>query len=151
MAKAIFMMGGPAAGKSTIQARDYAGLLVVNADSIKEEHPDYDVTQPSLLHEWSSTEATRRFYAAIAAGVDVVFDGTGNTAEKYVLFINAAHTLGYTTEVCYVTVDLAVALARNAQRARVVPEAVVRQRHASVATSFDIVSRYAGVVRIVNN
>ena len=149
--KAIFMMGGPAAGKSTVRQRDYAGLAVVDCDEIKREHPDYDEKNPSATHDWSSAEATRRFYAALGAGVDVVFDGTGNTAEKYVAFINAAQAAGYATEVCYVATDLATALARNARRARVVPEAVVRERHARVATSFEIVSRYADGVRIVRN
>lgn len=96
-------------------------------------------------------EATRLFYAALGENVDVVFDGTGNSAEKYVNFIMAAHASGYETEVVYVTCDLSVALARNAARARVVAESVVRQRHATVATSFEIVARYASAVRVVRN
>lgn len=151
MARAIFMMGGPAAGKSTVRAREYADVAFVDCDAIKSQHPAYDPKQPELIHEWSSQEATRRFYALLGQGVDVVFDGTGNTAEKYVAFIQAAQVAGYATEVCYVTTCLATALARNSARARVVPESVVRERHARIATSFEIVSRYADGVRIVRN
>lgn len=151
MRKAVFMMGGPAAGKSTVRERDYGEMIVVDADAIKAEDPRFDPLNPNALHEWSSQEATRRFYAALGTGRDVVFDGTGNTAEKYVAFIAAAQACGYATEVCYVATDLATALARNATRPRVVPESVVRDRHARIATSFEIVSRYADAVRVVRN
>ena len=149
--RAIFMMGGPAAGKSTVRARDYAEMTAIDCDAIKAEHPRYDPRQPNVVHEWSSQEATRRFYAALGTGQDVVFDGTGNTAEKYVAFIQAAQVCGYVTEICYVTTDLATALVRNAERDRRVSDDVVRDRHARIATSFEIVSRYADGVRIVRN
>ena len=151
MRRAVFLMGGPAAGKSTVRARDYVGVPFVDADVIKSEHPDYDPSNPSVIHEWSSQEATRRFYALIGSGYDVVFDGTGNTAEKYVSFILAAQACGYATEVCYVSTDLKTALARNTARVRRVPDDVVRDRYARIATSFEIVSRYADTVRVVRN
>ena len=149
--RAIFMMGGPAAGKTMVRARDYADATAIDCDAIKAERADYDPKNPSANHEASSQEATRRFYAALGTGQPVVFDGTGNTAEKYVGFVLAAQSAGYETELCYVTTSLATALARNASRARVVPEDVVRERHARVATSFEIVSRYADRVRVVRN
>ena len=149
--RAIFMMGGPAAGKSRVRAAQYGACAYVDADEIKREHPDYDPKNPSVVHEWSSQEATRRFYALLGTGQDVVFDGTGNTAEKYVGFIQDAQQAGYATELVYVTTDLATALARNAARERVVSEGIVRDRHARVATSFEIVSRYADTVRVVRN
>lgn len=42
---AIFMMGGPRAGKSTsIQSllEEFDGITVLDCDSIKEEHPEYN-------------------------------------------------------------------------------------------------------------
>jgi predicted ABC-type ATPase len=145
------MMGGPASGKTMVRGRDYAGLIVVDCDEIKAERQDFDPVNPGQHHEWSSQEATRRLYAALGAGLDVVFDGTGNTAEKYVAFIHAAQAAGYKTEVCYVATTLDAALARNRQRARTVDESIVRERHARVAVSFEIVSRYADRVRVVRN
>lgn len=149
--RAIFMMGGPASGKSTVRQRLFAGITVVDSDAIKATHPDYNPADPSALHAWSSTEATRAFYAALSTGQDVVFDGTGSNAEKYVAFINAAHAAGYLTEVVYVTTDLGTAIARNAARARVVPEAIVREKHAALAVAVDIVAKYAGSIRIIKN
>jgi len=149
--RAIFMMGGPAAGKSTVRAARYAGLPVVDADAVKSTHPAYDAKNPGALHAWSSEEAMRLFYAALATGADVVYDGTGATAEKYVKFISDAHAAGFDTEVCYVTCTLQTAIARNAARERTVPVEIVREKHALIATSFEIVSRYADRVVVVAN
>lgn len=143
------MMGGPAAGKSTVRKARFAEMAVVDCDIIKAGHPDYDPKNPSALHAWSSAAATRQFYAALASGTDVVFDGTGSTAEKYVKFIQDAQAAGYETEVCYVTVSLKTAIARNAARERSVPVEVVREKHSLIATSFDIVSRFADRVTVV--
>ena len=147
----VLMMGGAGSGKSTVRAREYATATVVDCDAIKAEHPAYDAKNPSLVHEWSSQEATRRLYGAIANGEQVVFDGTGSTADKYVQFANAAHAAGYTVTLCYVTCDIAVAMARNAKRARTVPEFVVRESHARVGLSYEIVSRYVDSVRVIQN
>jgi predicted kinase len=68
---AIFMMGGPAAGKSTVRAKMFAGVVAIDSDSIKAEHPEYDESKPWALHEWSSQEASRRFYAALGTGKSV--------------------------------------------------------------------------------
>ncbi len=149
--KAIFMMGGPASGKSTVLAKMFPGILTIDSDAIKAEHPDFDINDPSALHAWSSNEATRRFFAAISSGEAVVFDGTGSTAEKYVRFINAARELGYETTLVYVKTSLTEALARNAKRARTVPEEIVREKFSNIATSFDIVSGYADHIEVVRN
>ncbi len=150
----VLMMGAPASGKGFIRTRDYANLPVVDSDAIKATHPDYDPSDAAglhVLHPWSSREATKALYAALSTGDSVVFDGTGAKAEKHVGFANAAHAAGYRVELCYVTVDLATSLRRNAARERTVDESVVRDLHASVAISFDIVSRYVDSVRVVHN
>lgn len=149
--KAVFMVGGPAAGKSTVRQDLYPTLTVIDSDQIKEQNPTYDPKQPQLLHEASSKEATRLAFQMISEGKDFVFDGTGSSAEKYVRLINACHEVGYETVAVYVTCDLQTALARNAARPRQVPEAVVREKHAMVATSVDIISRYVGELKIVRN
>lgn len=148
---AVFMMGGPASGKTTIRQQLFPTTTTIDCDALKETHPAYNPKDPQALHVWSSQEAARAFYAALGTGEDVVFDGTGNTAEKYVAFIQAAHAAGYRADLIYVTCDLAEALRRNAARTRTVDEAIVRERHARVATSFEIVSRYADTSRVVRN
>lgn len=149
--KAIFMMGGPAAGKSTVRRKLFATLPVIDCDAIKASHSEYDAKNPAALHEWSSMEAARAAYMAIGDGASFVFDGTGSTAEKYIGFMQAASAAGFETILVYVACPLATAIERNASRERVVPEHVVREKHSSIAISYEILSRYAETVKVVNN
>jgi predicted ABC-type ATPase len=147
--KAVFMMGGPASGKSTVRKAEFGGMAVIDADEIKESHPDYDPKNPQPLHAWSSLQASALVASMIAAGTDFVYDGTGSSAEKYVRLILDAQAAGFTCELVYVPCDLKTALARNAARPRTVPESVVREKYSTIATSFEIVARYADTVRVI--
>ena len=145
------MAGGQASGKSTTLRRLYPGLPIVDCDKHKAAHPDYDPKNPGALHRWSSLEATKEFNERLAGDVDFAFDGTGTNAEKYVMFANAAHAAGWVVRLLYVSCDLKTALKRNAERERVVEENVVRDKYASIAASFEIVSRYVDEVVVVDN
>jgi predicted kinase len=149
--KAIFMMGGPGSGKSYVRGKLFGGVAVLDCDSLKEAHPAYDPKNPSALHEWSRQELSRAFFRQIGSGEDFIYDGTGSDAGKYVHLIRQAQEAGYEVEIVYVTCSLKTALKRNATRSRVVPESIVRDKHATIATSFEIVSRYSDTVRVVNN
>lgn len=149
--KAIFMMGGPGAGKGYIRERRYTGIKVLDCDAFKESHPDYDPKDPNALHKWSAEQVQRAFYASIGAGETFVYDGTGSNSDKYVKMICDAQAAGFVTEVCYVSCPMPVALRRNAERTRTVPESVVREKHATIETSAGIVSKYADNFIRVNN
>lgn len=149
--KLIVLVGGPGAGKSYVIGQKFEGWNVLDCDSIKAEHPDYDPKDPGAIHAWSTTELQKRIYAELGTGNDFIYDGTGTNVEKYVTLINDAHKAGYEVQIVYVTCSLATALYRNANRERVVPEYIVRDKHATVATAFEILSRYADTVEVVNN
>ena len=146
------MVGGPGSGKShTRKQRFGTEYDVLDCDSIKANHPDYDPKNPSLVHEWSSLELGKLFHATIGAGRDFVYDGTGGNAEKYVHLIRLAQSLGYHVTVCYVRCPLIIALRRNAARERVVDESIVRDKHAVIETSFELISPHADTVTVVDN
>lgn len=149
--KAIFMMGGAGAGKGYVRNRDYAGIPVLDCDAIKEEHPSYDAKRPQDLHEWSRVELTRRYFAALSTGDSFVYDGTGANAEKYAKLITEAREAGFEIVLHFVRCDLATALERNAKRDRTVPEAIVRDRHATIEFSFNLINPFADVVRVTDN
>ena len=151
MSKATIMIGGPGAGKSYIIGRDYADLDVLDSDAIKASHPDYDPKNPAALHEWSRQELVRAFFAKIATGEDFVLDGTGTSIERYASWMKDLSRAGYEITLVYVRTSLAVALERNRNRERVVPESIVREKHALVGTSFEVLSGYADEIRVVNN
>lgn len=150
-----FMMGLPGAGKSTVRERDYAEALVLDADSIKEALPGYTHERAPELHTASMVEYERRFLRLVAEPTEgdthVVIDGTGTNAEALVRRMQQAKAMGWTVEVCYVRVALATALARAAQRARVVPADVIRDKALNMETAFALVAPFADRVRVVAN
>lgn len=153
-ARMIFTMGLPGAGKSTVIRKNKLaeGAQVIDPDAAKESHPDYDPKNPAALHEWSKKITDLAFAEALIAGEGFfVIDGTGTNAEKMVRKIKEAQGAGFEVELLYVQVSLRASLARNAARARNVPEAIVREKSQDIATSFEIVSRYADTIRVIVN
>lgn len=148
---AVFMMGGPGSGKSYIRQQRYADMPVLDCDQFKMAHPDYDPKNPQALHAWSAQELVKAFHATIAAGTDFCYDGTGSTAERYVQYIRQAQALGYDVTLCYVKCSMRTAIERNRTRARTVPEDMLRDKHALIATSFEIISGHADHVVTVEN
>jgi predicted kinase len=150
----FLMMGGPASGKGTVIAKtSYLNTLeVVDCDTFKALHADYDpknITQE--VHDFSIVLCERAFFAALGTGASFIYDGTGCNAEKYVAKTAEAHAAGYNVEVVYVTCSMASAIIRNAKRERSVPENLLRDKYSTIATSFEIISRYVDNTTIVNN
>lgn len=149
--KAVFLMGGPAAGKGHVRAERFASLPVVDCDLWKQRHPDYDPKNPAALHEWSSTMCTKEFFARLGGDETFVYDGTGTNAERYADWMIKAKSAGFDIQLVYVRCPLSVALVRNANRKRVVPEWVVRGSHEVIETSFKLLAPLADVVTVVEN
>lgn len=153
MKKALMTMGLPGSGKSTVLTNNFnvAEYTLIDPDAIKKEHADYDDNNPSALHDWSKKEADARIARAIANDEDIIIDGTGTNSEKMVQNINRLQSAGYHVTVVYVKVKLSTALKRNAERARTVPEALVREKADLIATAVDIVSGYADEMKVIKN
>lgn len=147
----VVMVGGPAAGKSTVAKKLFAELPIVDCDAIKAERSDYDPKQPHLVHEWSSVEATRRVLALLSRGESCVFDSTGANVEKLSTFIAVAREAGMVVEAVYVTCSVEVAVQRNAQRERTVNVEMLRERHAVVAATWSVVKNMVSVFTVVEN
>jgi predicted kinase len=147
-----FMVGGPAAGKSTVRAKLLPNIPTIDVDDYNNRHPAYDPkNMVPEVHAHAKVEAMRAFYAQLATGETFVFDSTGTNVEKMVGMINAAHEAGYTVAVVYVSCTLADALERNQKRERRVPESIVRDKHSTVGIVFDIISKYADTIQVMNN
>tara|TARA_R100001443_G_scaffold108501_1_gene119002 strand:+ start:358 stop:822 length:465 start_codon:yes stop_codon:yes gene_type:complete len=147
------MAGAAGSGKSWVRQNDaaLAGLPVIDSDELKKLHPDYDPKKPELVHDWSSAEATRAFYAKLAEGESFIFDGTGTRAEKYISMIREANRAGFEVEIVYVKVSLTTSLARNSARERTIPEYVVREQHATIPISIEILRDMVDTFRIIKN
>ncbi len=151
MSKAIVMIGGPGAGKGYIVRRDFSDWDVLDSDTFKQSHPDYDPKNPGALHAWSTEELTRAFFAKIGSGEDFVLDGTGTSVERYATWMTQMKSAGYEIEIVYVKTTMKVALERNRNRERVVPESIVREKHGVVDMSFRILSDFADILTVVEN
>ena len=155
MKRAILTSGLPGAGKSTIIKRCYSSFLetavLVDPDKFKAEHPDYDPKNPSALHEWSSMEAKKLMMSTMVEGKNLIIDGTGTNSEKMVKQIKDLQGMGYEVELLYVQVSLKTSLKRNAERERSVPESLVREKAELISVAFEITSRYADKVTVIDN
>lgn len=156
------MGGGPAAGKSSMlsagsvnvpahgeEAGDSARAVLVNADEVKGQIPEYGEMiaggnakgAAGFAHEESSYVAKRIQAAAMEKGTDVVLDGTGDSSPTSMGGkISAARENGYRVVGNYATVPTQVAVdraqARGERTGRFVPETVIRSTHSAVSRVF---------------
>ena len=147
---AIFMMGVPAAGKSTYVAKYLSDLLIVDCDKFKAEHPDYDPKNTGPLHAWSKTKSNALFADGLARGVDLVYDGTGTNYAALIKKIREAEMAGYATKLVFVTIPLAVSKKRNSERERVVAEEVLYEKYDAIEIAFEIVAKEVDAVEVID-
>ena len=155
-AEVVFLQGLPGAGKSYTRSRlpELADHLVIDPDEVKAAHPDYDPKDPAALHPWSKSITNAGFEAVLAQGCGkFIIDGTGTNADQLVRDIRLAKAAGYRTRVLFVRCTLETSLRRNAARARNVPEYVIYEKAALIATAFEIVQSISGAdeITIIDN
>ena len=147
----VVMVGGSGSGKSTVRAARFSALPVVDCDEIKNERAEFDPKNPAGVHEWSSVEATRRLMAFVSRGESVVFDSTGSNVEKLAMFANVARAAGMTVVAVLVACEVETAIRRDAQRARTVGAAVVRESHARVWQAWPVLKAMVDRFEVVEN
>ncbi len=148
---ATFMMGVPAAGKSTIASKEFSDVKILDCDKIKETHPDYDPKNPSLVHAWSTGMLEKEFQKTLFEDESFVIDGTGANSDKMSRQITEAKSAGFKTRLVYVIVCLKTSLKRNSERIRVVPEEIVIAKYKDIRYSFDLVSPQVDEVEVIKN
>ena len=163
--KAFFLAGGPGSGKSYVAGRTMGGhgLKTVNADeafeyllkqaglSLKmppEQQEPRDVVRGKAK---DITKARQSNY--LEGRLGVVIDGTGKDANKILGQKSGLEELGYDTYMVFVNTSLDVALKRNAERARSVPEPIVVKAWKDVQANIGQFSNMfrAGFIVVDNN
>lgn len=135
--KAFFLAGGPGSGKSYVVRRTTGGtgLKVVNSDDAFEnllkkaglsmKMPESE-KEPRDAVRTRAKEITAKKKANYLEGrLGLIIDGTGREADKIIRQHRALKELGYDTHMIFVNTSLDVALQRNAERPRSVPEPIV--------------------------
>ena len=137
--KVIFLAGGPGSGKSFIVGRTALGALgfvTLNSD-IAFEHlmrklgldfkmPESEKEQRDMARDAAKATTDKKLDLALSGRLGLVIDGTGRDFDKIQKMKVKLAEKGYESAMIFVNTDLETALARNAKRARSVPENIAK-------------------------
>jgi predicted kinase len=148
--KAVFTAGGPGSGKSYAASTLFGmpermpfvsaqGLKGVNSDSAFETYMEKAKMTTDLqkltgsqfkkameLRDKAKRVTVKRMNDFINGKLGMLIDGTGKNYPKIEKMVTALRKEGYDCYMVFVNTDLSVALQRNAERERVLPEKLVK-------------------------
>ena len=163
--KAFFMAGGPGSGKSYAvelgigQAQKGVkvtaqGLKVVNSDDVFEKYlRDAQLNFKMDANQGKQRDALRQRAKVITkkkqdnyieGRLGMVIDGTGKDYNKITTDASTLRQIGYDVHMIFVNTSLEVALKRNTQRPRQVPEKIVIDSWNQVQQNIGKFQRYFG-------
>ena len=138
--KAFFLAGGPGSGKSYVVTRTTKmfGMRVVNSDDVFEKLVKASGMNMDMRNYTAAQEKRRDELRDIAKRVTkvreknyvdgrlgLIIDGTGKNYDKIEKQMRELQQLGYDTHMIFVNTSLDVALQRNEERPRKLPESLV--------------------------
>ena len=138
--KAFFLAGGPGSGKSYVvkKTTKMFGMRVVNSDDVFEKLVKSAGMSMDMRNYTKAQEKSRDELRAIAKRVTkareknyvegrlgLIIDGTGKDYDKIEKQMRELQQLGYESHMIFVNTSLDVALQRNSERPRKLPENIV--------------------------
>lgn len=163
--KAFFLAGGPGSGKSYVVRKTTGGtgLRVVNSDDAFEtmlkkaglslKMPDEEEVPRDAVRDRAKRVTAKRQEGYLDGRIGLIIDGTGRDYDKIAKQATELKQLGYDVHMIFVNTSLDVALERNAQRSRSVPEPIVVKSWKDVQSNIGKFSQYfrANFVVVDNN
>jgi cytidylate kinase len=162
--KAFFLAGGPGSGKSYVVRKTTGGigLKSVNSDDVFEKLlKDAGLSLKMPPEEFERKEVVRSRAKALTVAkqknyimgrLGLIIDGTGKDYDKISQQSTRLKQLGYDTHMIFVNTSLDVALQRNAERSRSLPEPIVVKSWKSVQSNLGKFSQhFRGNLIIVDN
>lgn len=160
----VFMLGLPAAGKSTVIEERYGhlrrqGLMtVVDLDQEITAHPWFDPKDPDAVYHrrgaytWAEARTEERFTNALQDPSlrRVIVDGTGTKQERQIRRMQAARDAGFFVKVIYVRVPVQEAITRARFRKRNVAQERIEEYQAKMERAFHATRDHADEVEIVD-
>ena len=147
--KAFFLAGGPGSGKTFVTGNAFAGtgLKLVNSDTSFErglskanlsiKMPDEEEYFRNIIRQRAKTTTGNQLDKYLEGRLGVVIDATGRDYNTIQRQVNNCKVLGYDCYMVFVNTSLEVALQRNQNRPRTLPEYIVK-------TSWDGVQQNIG-------
>ena len=145
--KAFFLAGGPGSGKTFVTASAFGGtgLKVINSDAAFEnalkknnlslKMPDSETEARDMLRARAKATSGKILDMAIMGRLGMVIDGTGRDYDKIKYQVGLLQQLGYDCYMVFVNSTLEVALMRNAQRERTIPELITKRSWETVQSN----------------
>jgi len=145
--KAFFLAGGPGSGKSWVSSRTLsgAGMKVINSDAaferlLAKERMSLDFkgySEKELIRRDEIRAKAKRMTAlslgaAIEGRLGLILDSTARNVPRIESENAHMRAIGYDTFMVFVNTTLEVALVRNQERRRKLPDAIVIQNHKEV-------------------
>ena len=145
--KAFFLAGGPGSGKSWVSGKTLsgAGMKVINSDSafealLKKERMSLDFkgySEKELIRRDEIRAKAKRMTAlslgaAIEGRLGLILDSTARNVPRIESENAHMRGIGYDTFMVFVNTTLEVAMQRNNERRRKLPDAIVIQNHKEV-------------------
>ena len=163
--KAFFLAGGPGSGKSYVVRKTTGGtgLRVVNSDDAFEtmltkaglslKMPDEEEVPRDAIRDRAKRVTAKRQEGYLDGRIGLIIDGTGREYDKISKQATELKQMGYDVHMIFVNTSLDVALERNAQRDRSVPEPIVVKSWKDVQSNIGKFSQYfrANFVVVDNN
>ena len=163
--KAFFLAGGPGSGKSYVAKKSTGGtgLKTVNSDDAFEhlltkaglslKMPPEETEPRDVVRDRAKKVTASKQKNYLDGRLGLIIDGTGRDADKILSQKAKLEELGYDTYMIFVNTLLDVALQRNAERPRSLPEPIVVNRHKDVQANIGKFSNMfrAGFIVVDNN
>jgi predicted ABC-type ATPase len=155
--QAVFMSGGPASGKTSLLKKQFGeaqGFAVIDPDRIKSFDPVMEIgvamgmrDAAALAHENSSRLSKELYATARDRGLNVLMDGTGANAGKYIGQMQELKGKGYQVTLLAQHVPEEVGVARALKRAdrtgRYVPPEFIQHAYEVIPGNFERIAREA--------
>jgi len=162
--KAFFLAGGPGSGKSWVSARALSGmgLKVINSDSafeskLKKEkmtlnfatHDEKQIIKRDKIRSQSKRIAGMQLSMALEGRLGLIIDSTARDVEKIQQQAQNLRSIGYDIHMVFVNTSLEVALERNKNRPRSLPDAIIINSHKQIQKNMGRLQRIFGARNFV--
>jgi len=162
--KAFFLAGGPGSGKSWVSKKALSGMgmKVINSDNafvskLKREkltldfatHNEKEIIARDKIRSKSKRIAGMQLNMALEGRLGLIIDSTARDVEKISMQAADLRKIGYDIHMVFVNTSLDVALERNRNRPRRLPDAIIINSHKQIQKNMGRLQRIFGARNFV--